>query len=188
MVGAAAGSRARRCDTTFYSRASKHGGTEPSRQSTRERARGTQPGMGGMWPTDALRWRGTTQACQWRHVAIRGSRGLGWVRDVGNCATTSGCVGRPGGPDVEARRSHAFGVRGRALERRGAARRDRGRVKSRLHLFDHWLLRKLKPNSKNFEYQSSRAIIGEYFSQRPAYVLINHLSMNGRWSCCFSWR
>jgi hypothetical protein len=116
-------------------------------------------------------------------VATRGNTRLsrpGLSAGCGKLRNNIGMRGSAGGPDVEARRSHAFGVRGRALERRGAARRDRGRVKSRLHLFDHWLLRKLKPNSKNFEYQSSRAIIGEYFSQRPAYVLINHLSMNGR--------
>jgi hypothetical protein len=39
----------------------------------------------------------------------------------------------------------------------------------------------------NFVYQSCRESIGEYFSQRPTYVLIHHLSMNCRQSCWFQW-
>jgi hypothetical protein len=39
----------------------------------------------------------------------------------------------------------------------------------------------------NIEYQRCRASIGEYFSQRPTSILINHLSINRRQSCWFSW-
>jgi hypothetical protein len=59
-------------------------------------------------------------------------------------ARPSGCAGALGDPDVEARRRHAFGMRGRALEHRGVAWVREGADLLHLAVFDRSVLQKFE--------------------------------------------
>jgi hypothetical protein len=91
---------------------------------------------------------------------------------------------RRGGPGCWGTTAPRGSARGRAPARRA---RRRCRHSSGCATLNAKISKNFNRTPANFEYQSYRASIGDYFSQRLTYVLINHLSMNCRQSCWFSW-